>query len=166
METLHFEKTTELKKNLKLLKEKLEVSLSLKNKTLSLEGEPIKEYEASKVLEAMQFGFSAEKALLLKEDFMFKVFHIRDFTRRKNLKDVKARIIGKRGKTKNTIENLTESYLIIKENEIGAITPLSSSENLTTALENLIKGAKQSNIYRFLEKSNTTKRTNNLKLKE
>ncbi len=164
METLFFEKTSEIRKNLKDLENELEVKLSLKGKKLEVEGNTsFAEYEALRILEAIQFGFSAKKALLLKEeDTIFRIIPIKHFTRRKDMNEVRGRVIGKYGKTKHTIEEISGCDLFIKEdtNQVGIIGDAESIDEATTALTNLIKGSKQANVYRFLEKINTIRKRN------
>lgn len=155
MQTLYFQKTSELRKNSKLLEKKLNIELSIKGGKVTMHSEnPIDEYEAFIVLDAINFGFSAKKALLIKEQEMqFRIINIKNFTKKKNLKQVRARVIGTKGKTKKTIEHITNCHLVIKDNEIGLIGETESIEELITALTNLIKGSKQSNTYRYLEKT-------------
>ncbi|MDP3881720.1 MAG: KH domain-containing protein [Nanoarchaeota archaeon] len=162
METLFFEKTSELKREIKKIEEALNVKLTLKGRKLEIEGEFFAEYEAIRILEAMQFGFSAKKALLLtEEDMIFRTVPIKHFTRRKDLSEVRGRIIGKEGKTKRTIEEISGCELYINEdiNQVGIIGNAEGIEEATTALTNLIRGSKQANVYRFLERINAGRKT-------
>ncbi len=153
MHTIIFEKTLELRKNKNKLEEKLNIELNIKGKKVTLKGESLDEYEATLVLDAINFGFSAQKALLIKEQGMlFRIINIKKFTQKKNLEQVRSRAIGKQGKTKKTIEHLTNSHIVIKENEIGIIGAPESINSLITALTSLIRGKKQSTTYAFLEK--------------
>jgi ribosomal RNA assembly protein len=161
METLYFKKIKELQKERLQLEKKLAVAITIQGKKVTIEGESIDEFEALIVLEAMQFGFSAKKSLeLLKEDIIFRKIPIKQFTRRKNLKEVRGRVIGKEGKTKNTIEQISGCDIFINEdeNQIGMIGPAEQIDEATTALTNLIKGSKQANVYRFLERMNAGKK--------
>jgi ribosomal RNA assembly protein len=160
METIFFERTGELKREIKALEEKLGVALSLKGKQLVIEGDPYKEYEAIHILEAMQFGFSAKKSLqLLDEDLIFRKLNIKEFTRRKDMKEVRSRIIGKKGKTKRTIEEISSCDILIKnDNTLGIIGPSEAIDEATTAITNLIRGSKQANIYHFLERMNAVRK--------
>ena len=155
MQTITLNKTLEIKRTKKDLEKKLNVKLSLVGKQLSIEGDSFEEYEAQLVLEAIDLGFSTEKALLLKnEDFVFRKIHIKDHTRRKNLEEVRGRIIGTRGKTKNTLESLTDSHIMINDSFVSIISPSANIEEATTAITNIIRGTKQTNAYKFLEKLN------------
>jgi len=168
MEKIIFQRTTELKKNLKDLKEKLKVNLNLKGKILSIKGNSMDEYEAQLVLDALNFGFSAKKALLVKEpDIIFRKVNIKEFTRKKNLKEVRARIIGKKGQTLRILSEISNTQIILneRENRVGIIGDAESIEITITAMINLIRGTKQSHIYRYLEKSNKIKKEESLGLK-
>lgn len=163
MESFYFEKINNLKKEKSALEQKLKVKIAILGKKVTIEGSPINEYGASIIIEAMQFGFSAKKAMaLLNDDIIFRKIPIKDFTRRKNLKEVRGRVIGKEGKTKNTIEEISGCDIIINDNNtIGIIGEARKIEEATTALQNLIKGSKQANVYRFLERMNKEKKKYN-----
>ncbi|MDE1848780.1 MAG: hypothetical protein KGH55_01995, partial [Nanoarchaeota archaeon] len=47
------------------LEEALKVNLSHRGKELFIEGEPLEEYEAEKVIDALNFGFKIEIALII-----------------------------------------------------------------------------------------------------
>jgi len=158
MQTIIFQNFKELKRAKSELEKKLNVEIKIQAKRVEITGNSLEEYEASIVLDAISFGFSAKKALALKEESkIFRILNIKNFTRKKNLKEVRARIIGKEGKTKRTIENIAECEIIIKDNEIGIIGDAESIEKLITGITNLIKGTKQSNTYRYLERLNKRK---------
>ncbi len=158
MQTIIFKNLKELKRAKNELEKKLNIKIKIKAKKVEIRGNSLEEYEASIVLDAINFGFSAKKALALKEESkIFRILNIKNFTRKKNLKEVRARIIGKEGKTKRTIENIAECNIIIKDNEMGIIGDAESIKELITGITNLIKGTKQSNTYRYLERLNKRK---------
>jgi KH domain-containing protein len=155
METIFIEKIAEIKRNIKELEYKLKVRMSFQGRSLSISGEAIDEYEASIIINAINFGFSAKQALSLQEpDMQFRILNIKDFTRRKNLKEVRARLIGTEGKTKRTLENVGNCEIVINDNEIGVIGTANTLDETTTAIVSLIRGSKQGNVYAFMEKMN------------
>ena len=159
MDSMYFPKIRELKKEKALLEQKLGIKINIEGKKVTFEGEAFKEYEAAIVLEAIQFGFSVKKALSLTDERLaFRKIPMKKFTRRKNMQEVRSRVIGKEGKTKRTIEDISNSDVIINENTIGIICPADEIEESTTAITNLIKGSKQANVYRFLERMNAAKK--------
>ncbi len=166
MEQITFENTAELKRTKEELEKALKVKITIKEKEVTIEGEAVDEYEASIVLGAIALGFSAKKALLLKnEEMIFRKLHIKDYTRRKNLSEIKARLIGTGGKTKKTIEELSNTEIVIKNNEVGIIGEAESIDFATTAIINIIRGSKQANVYHYLEEKNRINEEEDLGLK-
>ncbi len=140
-------------KNKKRLEEKLEVKINNRGKEITISGSSVNEYVAEKVIEAIDLGFSISNALLIKEeDFTFEIINIKDHTKRKDLERIRARLIGSKGKTLKTLHNLTNCNFELKDNQIGIIGNPEDIENAQNAAIAIIKGAKQSNVYSFLEK--------------
>ncbi|MBX4212337.1 hypothetical protein KW787_02690 [Candidatus Pacearchaeota archaeon] len=159
METLLVERTGEIRRTKEELEEKLKVKITIVGRKVTIEGDPLEEYEASAVLDAISFGFSAKKALMLKsEDMIFRKIPIRNFTRRKDLRDVKSRLIGTEGKTKKTVETIAECDIVIQKNSVGVIGSTESVDAAETAITNIIKGSKQANAYRYLERMNQSRK--------
>ena len=159
MEALFCERTREIEKEKKLLEKKLGIKISVRGRRVELEGEPFDEYEARRVIEAIDFGYPIEVALTLKdEDVIFERISIKNFTRRVNLEVIKGRLIGTRGGTRKTIENLADCSMRIKGNEVGILGKAAEVEYVLTAVTNLIRGSKQANVYKFLEMINTRKK--------
>ena len=156
MESIYFKDIRELKKEQKQIEHKIGLSLQIAGKKVAYEGSALQEYETGLVLNAIAFGFSAKKALqLLEPDMGFKILHMKDFTRRKDMEEVRARVIGKEGKTKRTIENITNCTLVIHDdNEIGIIGLLEDIDHAVVGIGNLIRGTKEANAYAFLERMN------------
>lgn len=158
METLHVKNIGEVIKNKKLLEEKLNVKLNILGNKVTVSGDPLDEYDARCVFDAISFGFSARKSLSLKaEDFIFRIVHIKKHSGR-NLKDIQSRLIGKKGKTRRTISEISGCEVLIREGEVGILGDVESVEDTESAIVNLIKGSKQSNMYRYLESRNKTRK--------
>ena len=152
-------------------KEKLNVNIKVEGRKITIEGEAIDEYNAQQVFEAIQFGFTVKQSLQLTEpDMHFVKINIKKATRRKNLEDVRSRVIGKEGKTKRTLENISGCEIVVNDNnEVGLIGPSESIESAETGLKNVIKGSKQSNAYAYVERMNSERKkhkTTDLGLKE
>lgn len=161
MQTFYIKNQKEIKKVQKELEARLNLKITAKNKMISIEGEPLAEYEAGLVMDALNFGFEAKESLLLvSEEYSLKQIHIKENTKRKNLRDVRARIIGTRGKTKKTIESLGDCHINITDSFVYLIAPTEKIEYISTAITSLIKGSKQSNVYKFLENMNTKEKIN------
>ena len=150
---------SKIRQNKVAIEKKLGVKITIKGKQTKIEGNPVEEYEAVMILDALDFGFSLNDAIrLTDENVAFRKLPIKQFTRRKNLEEVRGRIIGTEGKTIRTVEEVSGCALALHQNTVGIIGPAENIEEATTALKNLIKGSKQTNVYRFLERMNTAKR--------
>jgi len=162
MKILCLENPKKVLKHKKVLENKLSVKLELdktNKENIKIIGDEVNIYDAEGVVQALDFGFSLDVALFLKsEDFMFEVLDLKDYTRRKNLEEVRSRVIGKKGKAINTLMKLTGAELMLKGNNMGVIARVEDMEKTTTAICNLIKGSKHSNVYSFLERGNRNKK--------
>ena len=140
-------------KSKKKLERMLNVKITIEDGEISAEGNPENEYIADKVIEAINFGFRPSVALLIKrDDFLFEILNIKEFTRRKDFETIRARIIGKGGKTLRTLNNLTECFFEMRGNEVGIIGSPENIKNAQTSVISIIQGAKQANVYSYLEK--------------
>lgn len=158
METFYVRKIKDIIQNKEEIEKKLETKLQISGNNITIDTTAIKEFEAESVFEAINFGFSIRKALLLaKEDYAFRKIKIKDHTKR-NLAAIKSRLIGKKGKTKRVFSDISNCEILIKESEVGIIGDIIDVEGTETAIISLIKGSKQSNMYRFLEKQNKRKK--------
>ena len=153
MKTILCEKLPRITKNKKRLEKILNVKITNRGKEVFVEGKPEDEYSAEKVIDALNFGFAFSTAVLIKEeDFVFEIINIKDHTNRKDLERVRARIIGKKGKTLQTLHQLTKCYFELKDNYVGIIGYPEHLENAQDAIISIVKGAKQSNVYSLLER--------------
>ena len=153
MKIIYSEKLPRILKSKKKLEKELNIKITNRGKEVSIEGESEDEYIAEKVLDAINFGFPFSAALTIKkEDFMFERINIKDHTKRTDLERIRARIIGKGGKTLKTLCNLTKCFFELKDNEIGIIGHPDYIKNAQEAVISIIKGSKQTNVYNFLEK--------------
>ncbi len=141
------------------IEEKLKTKINLKDHLLEIDADPLDEFEAQRFVEALNLGFSADIALkTLDEETAFIKINIKDYANTKNLEVVRSRIIGTHGKTKKTIEEIAKCDICIHNNEVGIIGPAETAENALTATINIIKGTRQANAYRYLERINTKRK--------
>lgn len=148
------EKISRIIQNKERLEEDLEVKIITKEKEVFIDGKPEDEYIAEKVIEALDFGFPFSNALLIKkQDFVFEKLNIKDFTKRKDLSKVRARIIGKQGKVLKTLCNLTDCFFELKGNQLGIMGVPECIKNAQNSCVSIIQGSKHSNVYKFLEKN-------------
>lgn len=153
MEKLISEKTKRVMKNRRKLEKALGVKINVVDDEVTIDGPAENEYTAEKVLEALDFGFPFSIALLIKEqDFMFEAIHIKDYTKRKDMEKVRARLIGKKGKTLRALSELTKCNFEVNGNSVGIVGDPEYIRNANEAIISLARGAKQANVYAFLEK--------------
>ena len=153
MSILISEDASKVIKNKKKLERLLNVKITIKGKEITIEGIPEDEYIAEKVIDAINFGFPVSVALLIKEeDFLFEILDIKKYTHRKDFETIRARIIGKGGKTLKTLNTLTQCYFELKDNDVGIIGSAELIKNAQDAVIFLIQGSKQANVYTYLEK--------------
>ena len=153
MKTVYFEKIQRILKNKKRLEEELNVKITNKGKEIFIEGEAEDEYIAEKVIDALNMEFPLKVALLIKnEGFVLEILNIKDYTKRHDLKRIRARIIGTGGKTLRTLCNLTKCFFEIKNNDVGIIGHNEYIEIAQEGIFSIIKGTKQANVYAYLEK--------------
>lgn len=152
---LNIEKKSKIKKIIPILEDKIKIKFILNNNTIKIKGTELNEFLTEQIVTAIDFGFDLEDALLLlKQDYLLKFIDIKDHTKRHNLKDVRSRVIGRNGKAKKTIEYLTGSIIVIKDNTVGLIVDDTHLDTTTQAISSLIQGSKHSNIFAYLEKQN------------
>ncbi len=116
--------------------------------------DPTMGLKAQDVIRAIGRGFSEQKAWkLLEEEFFLRVYDIKDYANTRNrLVQIKGRIIGTRGKTRNLIEELTGASLSVHGHTVAAIGTLLQLDIACRAVEMLLQGSEHASVYRFLEK--------------
>jgi len=166
MKTLTLTKPKKVSENRIVLEKKLHVKIEVDGRRVTINGNEIDEYLTLKVIDALELGFLAETALLIAEDdFIFEKIEIKNLTKRHNLEEVRARVIGKEGRTKELVEELSECYICVSGNEVGIIGPAETIKNCMHAVSSLIQGSKQSSVYAYLEKQRKIMHPSDLGLK-
>jgi ribosomal RNA assembly protein len=159
MEQIYSNNTRKILQNKKNLEQSLKIKISAKNNIIFLEGKAEDEFLALEVIEAINLGFSIPKSLFLKEDnTIFKKILIKPIAKRNNLSQVRARIIGTKRKVLDTIESLTDTFIVLHENEVGIIGSIENAEKAEYVLKRIIAGSKHANMYAWLEKKKADER--------
>ena len=162
--TIAIENMRKIKKAVPVIESKIKIRFSFRSGFVLIKGKELAEFKVEKIVQAIDFGFELEDALLLLEDdFTLEFIDIKGHTHRKNLHDVRSRIIGTRGKALNTIENLTGAILAVKDNRVGVISEAENLDEVNKAVESIIRGAKHGNAFASLERSNRSKKVEHLK---
>lgn len=149
------------------VKEKIEqygVKLEIDSSTgdVKIEGEnSLREMEAENVVRAIARGFSPDKALLLfNDEYYFELLDMRDWVGKKkeHVKRIAGRIIGKEGKARRLIEEMTGAYISVYGHTVAIIGRIDELQMAKQAIEMLLEGANHSTVYRFLEKERQKKK--------
>ena len=117
--------------------------------------DPILVMKVEDVIKAIARGFSPEKAYRLMEDEMYlHVIDIHDYVGKsqKHLRRIKARIIGKNGKTRRIIEGMTGAFLSIYGGTVSILGDFNGVEVSKTAVDMILNGSEHSTVYKFLER--------------
>jgi ribosomal RNA assembly protein len=64
---------------------------------------------------------------------------------------LKSRVIGKEGKTKRVLEELTDSKISVYGHTISIISDMEKMNILKKSIDMLLTGSKHATVYRFVE---------------
>jgi len=141
------------------IERRAEVRLDIDSENGSVEirttGDPLSALKGPDIVRAIGRGFSAEEALSLLSDemMMFDLVDIKQAARNENdLKRQKGRLIGKGGRTRELMEDLTDTSVVIYGSSLGVIGMPKQVEVVRAAVEMLLDGAPHGAVYSFLER--------------
>lgn len=145
------------------VEKKLSVELHVNSETGDVEimlspeaQDPSRLFRAKEVVIAIGRGFSPERAFILIEDeeALLEVIDLREVLGRSpsDMKRLKGRIIGKDGKTRRTIEELTEAKVSVYGHTISIIGNTDGAEIAREAIRMLLKGRQHRTVYQFLHR--------------
>jgi len=144
--------------------EKYGIKINVDSSTgeVKIEGEDsLKEYDGEMAVKAIARGFSPEKAVLLfNDDYYFELLDIRDWAGKKSshVKRLAGRVIGKDGKARRVIEEITGAHVAIYGHTVAIIGRMDEVEFARRAIEMLLEGANHSTVYRYMEKERRKKK--------
>jgi ribosomal RNA assembly protein len=127
-------------------------------------------FKAKDFVLAVGRGFSPERAskLLQDEDNTLTVIDLREVFGRNpsDIKRVKGRIIGKEGKTRKIIEELSEANISVYGHTVSIIGGVEQSEIAREAVQMIIQGSQHATVYRFLQRKRSELKKRRLELWE
>jgi len=113
-------------------------------------------FRAKEVITAIGRGFSPEHAFRLLEDdeSVLEVIDLREIVGRaqSEMQRLKGRIIGKEGKTRRLIEELTEANISVYGHTVSIIGNVEQADVAKEAIQMLIRGSLHHTVYRFLHR--------------
>lgn len=117
-------------------------------------------YLLKDVVKAVGRGFNPEVAVrLLKQDFVLELVQMSDFVKSKDsMIRLKGRVIGKAGKARETIEELTDCNISVYGKTIAIIGFCDNVAICKRAVESLLAGSPHASIYKWLEKNRKASR--------
>ncbi|MEJ2271698.1 MAG: KH domain-containing protein [Candidatus Bathyarchaeota archaeon] len=127
-------------------------------------------FRAKEVITAIGRGFAPEHAfrLLDDEEIVFEVIDLRETVGRSpsDLKRLKGRVIGKEGKTRRIVEELSEANISVYGHTISIIGYPDQVAIAREAISMLIRGSLHGTVYRFLHKKRRELKKQKLQLWE
>jgi len=106
------------------------------------------------VVKAFGRGFDFDDALLLlDEEYLLEIIDIKSFSGKSHdrLVELRGRVIGSKGKTKNIIERLADVRISVYGKTISIIGKWGAVQDAKSAIEMLLQGRKHGSVYRVLE---------------
>jgi ribosomal RNA assembly protein len=149
---------------------KLEIDSSSGDVRISTAGsEDVNVLKAVEFVDAIAKGFSPERARrLLDDESMLNVIDIKYYTGDsiKALERVKGRIIGREGKARKIIEELTDTYISVHGHYVGIIGEANNVKLATDAVTMIINGSMHSSVYSMLQRVRSKRKLDRMKLWE
>lgn len=143
-----------------------DVTITLKEKT----GDPTLIFRAKDAVMAIGRGFSPERAfkLLENEDYMLEIIDLRDILGKSEaeLRRVKGRIIGRDGKTREIIEEMSGTIVSVYGHTVAIIGDAEQVSVAREAVNLLIGGSTHSTVYKFLQRKRQELKRRRLELWE
>jgi ribosomal RNA assembly protein len=110
---------------------------------------------AVEIVKAIARGFSPERALTLleDEDIFLEVIELSEFAENPaKLERIRGRIIGRDGKSRSQIEDLTSTEISVYGKTVAIIGMIEQVKVAREAIEMLINGISHESMYSFLER--------------
>ena len=160
-----------------IIERKLSIDLNVDSKDGSVQitllqsaEDPTVLFRAKEVVTAIGRGFAPEHAfrLLDDEEIMFEMIDLREIVGRSpsDLKRLKGRVIGKEGKTRRIVEELSEANISVYGHTISIIGYPDQAAIAREALRMLLRGSLHGTVYRFLHKKRRELKKQRLQLWE
>lgn len=123
-------------------------------------------FTAKEVVQAIARGFNPKYALLLtKSDYSLEIVNLHEVLgkNQKKITRMKGRVIGRNGKSRKTIESLTDTHICVYGKTLSIIGDMEDVGLARKAVFDLLEGANHASVFKFLEKQNRMKKISDLK---
>ena len=132
----------------------IELSVSAEEGVSIKSADPIAEWKAVSVIKAIGRGFDPSTAVkLFSDDYVFNLINLKEaFDKEKQRIRVRSRLIGTKGKTRATIEEVSGANVCIYKNTIGFIGKPEEVAMAVEAASMIINGVNHTTVYMFLRK--------------
>ncbi len=147
-------KSGEVKKSLEEYS-KSEIFINSKEGEVRLIGnDSIALFALKEVIRAIARGFNPEVAkLLLRQDYSLELINLNEFNDHKTHQHrLKGRVIGRSGKSRSTIEEMTGCYISVYGKTVGIVGSIVNVPIAKKAVESLLMGSMHASVYKWLEK--------------
>ncbi|MGM5484596.1 MAG: KH domain-containing protein [Nanobdellota archaeon] len=116
--------------------------------------DPINLYTVREIIKAIGRGFNPDIAkTLLKQDNVYESLSIKDYVKNNNhIPRLKGRVIGKDGRSREIIEELSEVNVSVYGKTVGIIGLAENVDIARRAIDSLLSGSPHSSVYKWLEK--------------
>jgi len=116
--------------------------------------DPVLSLKVDDIVKAIGRGFNPNKALkLLSDEYYFELIDVREYAGKSHnaVHRMKARVIGREGRTREIIEELSECFVSVYGTTIGIIGNAMEMSIARRAIQMILEGAEHSTVYSFLE---------------
>ena len=135
------------------LERELEVKLTFDGNAVDIEGEGLELYKAKLIVKAVGRGLSPPNAFrLLSDEEQLEIIDLKEYTENK-IEIIKARLIGRGGKTRKLIEKHSGCAISIYGKTVSLIGKFEQLEIAKEAVNMILYGAKLTTVYGFLQKA-------------
>ncbi len=117
--------------------------------------DPSSALRAKDLVVAIGRGFSPSRAFsLFNDDYSFDIVDLHDYFGKNEaeIRRVDGRIIGREGKARRNLEELTGTLISVSGHTVSVIGTFESVSMAKDALEKLIEGRQHGTVYKFLRK--------------
>ncbi|WEL23876.1 KH domain-containing protein [Candidatus Nanohalovita haloferacivicina] len=137
------------------LQDLTDCDVTIQDNQVALEGEPLDEMTAQKIVKAIGRGFNPEKAFkLVERDVTLHLMDIGRYANTKNAEErLKGRVIGREGEARTHIEKIAQVDISVYGTTIGIIGKAQNIEVAMEAINMLLNGSSHSTAYNYLEKN-------------